>query len=100
MAIRKDPEGNETSTLHRMVDFQDQRVLEIGCGDGRLTWRYAGRAAHVTAIDPDSAEIAKARAGLPPELAERVNFRQSSYDDYLNSPTETGFDIALFSWSL
>ncbi len=28
------------------------RVIEIGCGDGRLTFRYAAAARSVLAIDP------------------------------------------------
>jgi tRNA G46 methylase TrmB len=41
MAVTKDPEGNEMSTLHAMVDFKNRQVLEVGCGEGTLTWRYA-----------------------------------------------------------
>ena len=37
-----DPEGVETRVLHDLVDFRGKDVLEIGCGDGRMTWRYAG----------------------------------------------------------
>jgi len=47
MAIRIDPENNETPALFDMVNFGGQRVLEIGCGNGRVTWRYADKAAHV-----------------------------------------------------
>ena len=43
MTIRTDPEGNETATLFDLVDLDGAEVLEIGCGDGRLTWRYADR---------------------------------------------------------
>ncbi|HEY2965307.1 MAG TPA: class I SAM-dependent methyltransferase, partial [Actinomycetota bacterium] len=52
VTVRIDPEGNETEALFALVDLGDAEVLEIGCGDGRLTWRYADRTAHVTAIDP------------------------------------------------
>jgi tRNA G46 methylase TrmB len=45
MAIRIDPENNETPALFDMVNFSEQRVLEIGCGNGRVTWRYADKAA-------------------------------------------------------
>jgi len=41
MVIRTDPENNETRALFDLADFKSKRVLEIGCGDGRLTWRYA-----------------------------------------------------------
>jgi cyclopropane fatty-acyl-phospholipid synthase-like methyltransferase len=41
MTVRIDPEGNETDALFALVELEGQEVLEIGCGDGRLTWRYA-----------------------------------------------------------
>jgi 16S rRNA A1518/A1519 N6-dimethyltransferase RsmA/KsgA/DIM1 with predicted DNA glycosylase/AP lyase activity len=63
VTIRTDPEGNETATLFDLVDLDGAEVLEIGCGDGRLTWRYADRAAHVTAIEPFEDSIARARSG-------------------------------------
>ncbi|HZY41350.1 MAG TPA: class I SAM-dependent methyltransferase, partial [Anaerolineae bacterium] len=56
--VRCDPEDTETAALLDFADFTGKRVLEIGCGDGRLTWRYAAGAAHVTAIDPDADDIA------------------------------------------
>ncbi len=32
-----DPEGAHLAALHRLGDFRGRRVLELGCGDGRLT---------------------------------------------------------------
>ena len=66
MAIRTDPENNETRALFDMANFAGQDVLEIGCGDGRLIWRYANRAAHVTAIDPAANQIALACDPIAP----------------------------------
>ena len=37
MMIRIDPDNNEFRVLFPLADFTDRRVLEIGCGDGRLT---------------------------------------------------------------
>jgi hypothetical protein len=54
MAIIEDPEGNEAAALASSgVSFMSRRVLEIGCGDGRLTKYFARVAASVLAIDPD-----------------------------------------------
>lgn len=100
MAIIKDPEGNETSTLHAMVDFRDLSVLEVGCGEGRLTWRYAEKAAYVTAIDPDGKAIETAQANVPEKLKGRVRFLKSTIDDFVKSSSDRRFDIAIYGWSL
>ncbi len=100
MAIVEDPEGNEKSILHAMVDFENRRVLEVGCGDGRLTWRYADNVAQVTAIDPNGQDIETARANTPDRLKERVSFLQATIEDFARSFSERRFDIAIFAWSL
>jgi 2-polyprenyl-3-methyl-5-hydroxy-6-metoxy-1,4-benzoquinol methylase len=100
MAIVKDPEGNETSTLHEVVDFKDLRVLEVGCGGGRLTWRYAEKAAHVTAIDPIAEDIETARGNVPTLLKGRISFVESTIEVFATSTGERRFDIAIFAWSL
>lgn len=93
-----DPDGAELQALAELVDFAGLRVLEIGCGDGRLTWRYAGPAKEVLGIDSDEKEIAEARASTPRDLRDRVRFE-------VGSPVERDiprdhFDVAFFSWSL
>lgn len=100
MAIIKDPENHETATLHAMIDFTDQRVLEVGCGEGRLTWRYADHAAQVTAIDPDRQAIEIARAATPERLAGHVQFLESSLTDFAAAHRRDKFDLAIFAWSL
>jgi 2-polyprenyl-3-methyl-5-hydroxy-6-metoxy-1,4-benzoquinol methylase len=99
MTVRVDPESNETRTLLSLVDFTGQRVLEIGCGDGRLTWRYAGMADRVIAIDPKADAIGRARENLPEELNRRVEFRQFTLKDFSASSELSSFDSIIFSWS-
>ena len=48
-----DPEGAHLAALRRLADFRGQRVIEVGCGDGRLTLPVARDAAQVLAFDPD-----------------------------------------------
>ena len=94
MAIDEDPEGYETAALHAMVpSFASRRVLEIGCGSGRLTERYAHEAASVIAIDPDADDIAELAAALP-----GVDARAVGVGDFLLPPHSV--DIVLFAWSL
>lgn len=100
MAIRVDPENNETRALFDLADFSGQHVLEIGCGDGRLTWRYAGRAAHVTAVDAWAEGIARARENLPGGLQGRVEFQHAAFLDFAAASEPSAFDLAILSWSL
>ena len=100
MTLTLDPEGSETRALLDMVTFAGKDVLEIGCGDGRLTWRYADRAARVTAIDPSESEIALARENIPAQLRDRIEFHASAFEDYAAGRTDSAHDIAILSWSL
>jgi ubiquinone/menaquinone biosynthesis C-methylase UbiE len=98
MAYRLDPEDRETAALFDFAgEFTGKRVLEIGCGNGRLTWRYAEKAAHVTGIDPNSDRIERAVQNTPAHLRGKVNFFASGIDTFV---TAEKFDLAIFSWSL
>jgi 2-polyprenyl-3-methyl-5-hydroxy-6-metoxy-1,4-benzoquinol methylase len=98
MTVQIDPEGREKETLlDFMGDLTGKRVLEVGCGNGRLTWHYAPLAAHVIGIDPDAARIRKAQQDVPLSLFNRVDFQTTSLQAY--QPPHT-FDLILFSWSL
>jgi len=98
MALRIDPEKNEVHALKAMTDWRNKRVIEIGCGNGRLTRRLAYLGAQIIAMDPDRKLIATARKDLPARLSDRVRFKVGSALD-LKYPTQT-FDIAVFSWVL
>jgi 2-polyprenyl-3-methyl-5-hydroxy-6-metoxy-1,4-benzoquinol methylase len=93
-----DPEGVHLAALRRVADFRGQRVLECGCGDGRLTVPVAEEAKSVFAFDPDGDEVEKARRSLPAELAQRVTYRVASGKDVEIEPHS--FDLVVFSWSL
>ena len=105
MTIRLDPENNETAALMGAAgSFAGLRVLEIGCGDGRQTFRYATEATKVIAIDPNAEKIERARRATPPRLAKRVDFQAASLEDFYtawrSNPRRQRFDLALLSWSL
>lgn len=86
----------ELATVRGLVDLAGKRVLEIGCGDGRFTYLYAHDTQYVLGVDPERAEIARARRDRPAELAKRVRFRVAKT---ISAPRRR-FDVALFSWSL
>jgi len=93
-----DPEGSHLAALHRLADFHDLRVIELGCGDGRLTVPVARDARSVLAFDPDEEAVGRAVRNLPAELADRVAYRVASGKAIEVEPGS--FDLALFSWSL
>jgi 2-polyprenyl-3-methyl-5-hydroxy-6-metoxy-1,4-benzoquinol methylase len=94
MAIAEDPEGYEIAAVALMIpSFAGARVLEIGCGDGRLTRRYAAGAASVVAIDPNADAIARLRASLP-----TVDARAIPMADLTLPPHSV--DVVIFAWSL
>jgi 2-polyprenyl-3-methyl-5-hydroxy-6-metoxy-1,4-benzoquinol methylase len=98
MVVALDPEQAETRVIHELVDFADRDVLEVGCGDGRLTWRYAARARSVLALDPDKDAIGQARAHLPDLLGPRVTFQFADITTAILPPAT--FDVVIFAWSL
>lgn len=98
--VRIDPENNETRALLDMVNFSGKHVLEIGCGDGRLTWRYAEKAAHVTAIEPIAEQIALAKESIPLQLQGRVDFHAVVLEDFAANSAPSVFDLVILSYSL
>jgi ubiquinone/menaquinone biosynthesis C-methylase UbiE len=93
-----DPDGVEIQTIEQLVDLQDLRVLEIGCGAGRLTFEVARSTASVFAFDSDADAIRTARAETPKALRRRIRFEVADAGQ-LELP-KGEFDLALFSWSL
>lgn len=87
----------EIELIERYVSLVNRDVLEVGCGNGRLTLEYAGRARRVVAIEPNEDMVREARIRARSRGIENVRF--------LKRPAQTGirggpFDVVLFSWSL
>jgi 2-polyprenyl-3-methyl-5-hydroxy-6-metoxy-1,4-benzoquinol methylase len=93
-----DPEGAHLAALRRLAAFEGTRVLEVGCGDGRLTVPIAAEAETIVAFDPDRDAVRRAREALPAELADRVRYSAASATAIEIAPSQ--YDIVLFSWSL
>lgn len=97
MTLQKDAERNESKYLHRFADFTGKRVLEIGCGEGRLTWQYAKETRSTIGIDLDKDGLRVATFDRPAELGRKVCFSLAKSEE-LPFAKET-FDLALFAWS-
>jgi 2-polyprenyl-3-methyl-5-hydroxy-6-metoxy-1,4-benzoquinol methylase len=94
-----DPERHEIDLLLELAPtLRGARVLEVGCGEGRLTWRYAEWASRVLAIDSDPERVAAARRGLSGLDDSRVTFLAMPVEDL---DVRLGpFDVVIMSWSL
>ncbi len=105
MSIQLDPQKREIRALLQVAgDFAGKQVLEVGCGDGRLTWRYAQRAASVVGIDPNADKIARAISMTPEHFHGHLDLRVSDLEAFalVWSKEQPGvlFDLVLLSWSL
>jgi 2-polyprenyl-3-methyl-5-hydroxy-6-metoxy-1,4-benzoquinol methylase len=98
MSIALDPEQAETRAIHSLVDFTGTNVLEVGCGDGRLTWRFAEQARAVLALDPEASAIETAQANCPAHLLQKVTFQTADITRVELAPT--AYDVVVLSWSL
>jgi 2-polyprenyl-3-methyl-5-hydroxy-6-metoxy-1,4-benzoquinol methylase len=98
MPIGLDPEQAETRAIHALVDFNGADVLEVGCGDGRLTWRYAEQARSVLSLDPAAPAIAVAQTTCPAPLRQKVTFRVA--DITCAALDAAAYDVAVLSWAL
>jgi predicted RNA methylase len=93
-----DAERAHLAAILRAADFRGRRVLEVGSGEGRLTWGFAPLTASVLAFDPDESEVAAARAACPEELRQKVRFEVAAAEEIEVPPSSV--DLVFFSWSL
>jgi ubiquinone/menaquinone biosynthesis C-methylase UbiE len=75
-----------------------KRVLDLGCGDGRLALGIAAIASSVEGIDPDRDAIAAARKSKRASKVRNAKFAVGAAQR-LPYPDGT-FDVAILSWSL
>ena len=85
----------EPQRIEGLVPLEDARVLDVGCGEGRLTGFAAAKASGVYAFDPNAERVERARAAAD---VERVRFGVHGVEA-LDVERES-FDVALCGWSL
>ena len=97
MAIRMDTAKLEQRYLLDMLDVEDSRILEIGCGEGRMTGLYAEGARHVVGIDLVMDELKQALDTRPKHLTDKVDFMAGSA--IVMPFASASFDHVVFAWS-
>ena len=99
MPILFDPEGKEKDALFELYPYwAGKSVLEVGSGDGRLTWSYVEKVSHITALEPDTEKHKAALADCPSRL-KKIEFVNQGLDAFAKRNKEK-FDLAILSWSL
>jgi len=90
-----------TAVLDRLPLKGEERVLDAGCGSGRVTERLLARLplGHVIALDASPAMIQEARRRLAP-FAERVTYLVANLLDPLpiDPPVDAILSTATFHW--
>jgi ubiquinone/menaquinone biosynthesis C-methylase UbiE len=94
---RRDPENAEHRFLERYIPQSEGRLLDIGCGDGRLTWSLAGNARHIVGTDLDMQDLRIAQKALIESDSKKICFT-AAQGESLPFAKET-FNQAIFSWS-
>ena len=79
--------------IEEFVQLNGKVLLEVGCGDGRLTALLVDKAKAITAIDLNGSHIESARKQI-----NGVNFQVGSGEKL--GFADRSFDIVLFSYSL
>jgi 2-polyprenyl-3-methyl-5-hydroxy-6-metoxy-1,4-benzoquinol methylase len=90
-----DLHGTEARWIEALVPLAGARVLDVGCGEGRLTGFAAARAASVYAFDPNVESVETARA-----VADAQHVRFGVHGAEALDVERESFDVALCGWSL
>lgn len=62
--MEQDRAGITLSKILQFADLRDKEVLEIGCGDGRITSQLVEKTKRLVAIDSDAENIAEGNENM------------------------------------
>jgi len=91
--MNTDSDQRIAEKIFQFVDLKGKRVLEVGCGNGRISLLLASKADQLIAIDPDKLKIEEAKA-----RGVGVEFYVGSGEN-LDFPDNV-FDVIIFTLSL
>lgn len=95
---RRDPKGTELEYLETISLESEDRALDIGCGDGRLTEYFARGASLVVGTDMKFESIREAQSAHPTGQLRKLHFIASRAESIPFA--KQSFSVAIFSWSL
>jgi len=98
MTLQRDPERSEINYLRKYAELSGGCILEVGCGEGRLTWQYAKWTDSTIAVDLDHDSLRVAKVDRPYDLENIVRLACANSHDLPFSKEK--FDIAILAWSL
>jgi ubiquinone/menaquinone biosynthesis C-methylase UbiE len=93
----RDPEGAELDHLVHSFPMAGKNILEIGCGEGKLTRQYEGMPRITVGIDPEISDLRIARQSKTTKNPQ-TDFIQAISEN-LPFPSQT-FDTVIFASSL
>jgi len=95
--LRPPPEG-ELREYGGVSLVRRKRVIDVGCGDGRMALECAPYASEVVGVDPDPSAIRLGRAKARGLGVANVQFKVGVAQEL---PFPDGyFDVAILSWTL
>jgi len=85
--------------IHQLLgSWQPKQLLDIGCGDARISLQYLNASNAITLVDYSEGMLARARERVPPELLPNVTFVNESLAAFQTSATfDTVFAIGVLS---
>lgn len=91
--MKEDSDQKIIQMILQLSTLKAKRVLEVGCGDGRITSLIAGKPQQLVAIEPDENKIREAK-----KKVNGVDFRVGKGES-LKFP-DSCFDVVIFTLSL